>query len=182
MNRTRTTVTAVAALLVLAGCGAGDGASDPAPDPGATSAPASSDPTSSAPTSTALLSTAASTTNPTTSASGPAPASTSGVLSLVESCRAVLDDQQSAETALRTYVKNPLDAKVDVQDLDRLRSELRAGELSAPEPPRQELTTQVGVLESVVQGIRDGKVPRADLDAFRNASEKITTVCDSATR
>lgn len=177
MNRTKTTVTAVAALLVLAGCNAGDDVSDPAPGPGTSSAPVSTAPTSTAPTSPAP-----STTISTTSTSGPAPASASGVLSLVESCQAVLDDQQTAVTALRAYVKNPLDPKVDVKDLDRLRSELLAGELSAPEPLRQELNRQVGVLNSVVQGIQDRKVQRVDLDAFQDARQRINTVCDSAAR
>ena len=169
MRYIRSTVSAVTALLVLAACGADEETPDPVPDPtaaGTTSAPQIPTPSSPAPTSSTP-----------SAAESPSP---SAVLTLVESCRAVLDDQQAAVTALRTYVRNPLAADVDVEDLDRLRSELKAGELSAPEPLRQELSNQVGVLNSVVEGIQDGNVQRVDVDAFEDARERITSLCEDA--
>ncbi|GAA1435125.1 hypothetical protein GCM10009616_31390 [Microlunatus lacustris] len=170
MNRIKTTVGAVAALLVLASCGAADDPTEPVPDDPATSA-ATSAPPSSLPS-----------TSPTVEGSGPTAASPSGVLSLVESCRAVVDDQQDSVETLRGYARNPLSADVDVQDLDRLRSELLAAELSAPEPLRQELNTQVGVLNGLVQGIQDGKVQNVDMSAFQEARDRITTLCEEAGR
>lgn len=95
---------------------------------------------------------------------------------------AVVDDQQEAVAALRAYVKNPLSPDVDVKDLDRLRSELLAGELSAPTPLRQQLNIQVGVLNSVVQGIQDGNVQSVDIGAFNEAQTSIATLCDEAVR
>ena len=176
MSNVKGAVSAVAVLLVVAGCGAADETPDPAPDP--TSAATTSAPPTPAP-STPAASTPG-TSSPAASASGsPSP---SGVMTLAESCSAVLDDQQAAVTALQSYVRNPLAGDVDVADLDRLRSELRAGELSAPEPLRQELNTQVGVLNEVVQGIQDGDVQRVDVDAFQGARERIATLCEDAGR
>jgi len=166
MNRIKTTVSAVAALLVLAGCGASEDAPEPVPDDPATSAVATSAPPSTLPS-----------VSPTTAAPAPTAASPSGVLSLADSCRAVLDDQRDALDAVRAYIRNPLADDVDVDDLDRLRSELLAGELSAPEPLRQELNTQVGVLNRLVQGIQDGNVRQIDVDGFADAQERITTLC-----
>lgn len=168
MKSTRTTIGAIAALLVLAGCGA-DGGTDPAPD-APSSAVATSAPPSALPP----------TTTPTADISSPATPGPSGALTLAESCQAVLDDQQGAVTALRAYVRNPLSADVDVADLDRLRSELLAGELSAPEPLRQELSTQVGVLERVVQGIQDRDVQAVDIGSFEESRERITSLCEEA--
>ncbi len=167
MRYVRSTIGAVAALTVLVACGSGDEVPDPVTSPSTaatTSAPQTAAPASPAPTGS----------SPSAAASG----SPSAALTLVESCRAVLDDQQAAVTTLRTYVRNPLAA--DVEDLDRLRSELLAGERSAPEPLRQELNTQVGVLTSVVQGIQDGNVQRVDIDAFQDARNRIVALCEDA--
>lgn len=180
MNRTRRTIGAVAAVLVLAGCGADGDGGDPVPDPSSTST--SSSPTPAGPVSPAPTSPAPSTPLGTISPPTPVPTDPDGGLSLVDSCQAVLDDQQGAVRAVRDYAGSPLDARDRVGDLDRLRSELAAGQLSAPEPLRQELDTQVGVLTSVVQGIRNGTVQRVDLDAFQRASDRITALCDSAGR
>jgi hypothetical protein len=166
MNRIRTTVGVVTALLVLGGCGADS--TEPVPDDPASSV-ATSAPSSSLP-------------SPSPTAEGSAPTTTSspGALSLRESCQAVADDQQGALDTLRTYARNPLSSDVDVQDLDRLRSELEAVELSAPEPLRQELNNQVGVLNSLVQGIQDGNVQNVDISAFQDARDRISTICEEA--
>ena len=178
MNRITITVSAVAALLVLGGCGADTSTTEPVPDSTISSATTTSSSPSPPPSSPTPSSPAPST--PTASvSSAPSP---SGVLSLTESCRAVLDDQQDAVAALRNYVRNPLAGDVSAKDLDRLRSELLAGELSAPEPLRQELNTQVGVLNSVVQGIQDGNVQQVDIGSFQDAQQRITSLCADAGR
>ncbi len=165
MRRIKRTVGAAAALLVLTACGADAEAPDPVPaDPTGvptTSAPAT--PTPSSPSTSALETPSA-----------------SAALTLAESCRAVLDDQQGAVDLVKSYVRNPLAGDVDVADLDRLRSELLAGEVSAPEPLRQELSTQVGVLDRAVQGIRDGNLKNVSIKAFEDARNRITTLCEEA--
>jgi hypothetical protein len=168
MDRLRATVGVVTTLLVLAGCGGADDSTEPVPDD-----PASSAATSAPPSSLPSIS-------PTVEESPPIPPSPSGVLSLTESCQAVVDDQQDALDTLRDHVRNPLNS--DVEDLDRLRSELLAGELSAPEPLRQELDTQVRVLDALVQGLRDGNVPDVDVTAFQDARDRIATLCEEAAR
>ena len=179
----KSTVGAVATLLVLAACGAGDEGADVVPDdptsPATTSAPATPEPESPSPESPASESPAPDSPAP-ASPSPPATGSEggSGVLTLAESCRAVLDDQQAAVTALQTYARNPINA--DVADLDRLRSELKTGAVSAPEPLRQELSTQVGVLNSVVEGIQQGNPQRVNVNDFEAAKERITTLCEEA--
>lgn len=172
MNCMRTTVAALATLLVLAGCGGGDAAEDPLPSSSASGAVPSMTPTPVPPAPLPSESLA-----PSPAPTGPGATSPSGVLSLAESCRAVLDDQRDALAAVGDYVRNPLAGGVDLADFERLRSELLAGELSAPEPLRRELNTQVRVLSSLVQGLQDGDVRQVDVNAFQDATDRIGTLC-----
>lgn len=168
MNPIRSTVCAAAALLALAACGAGD-VTDPDPGVSATSTSGVSTAPSPVPTNF----------EPTAGSSGPVIVP-SGAVSLADSCRAVLDDQRDAAAMLATYARNPLSGDVSVEDLDHLRSELLAGEQLAPEPLRRELGTQVAVLAAAVQGIREGNVQQLNVDGFKDAQQRITTLCADA--
>lgn len=172
MNHTKTTLAALACLLAFASCGGGDADEEPLPD-----APSSSAVPSLTPTPVPPVPLPSDSVAPTPAPTGPAAASPSGVLSLAESCQAVLDDQQDALTAIRDHLRNPLSSGVDMADFDRLRSELLAGELSAPEPLRRELSTQTRVLGSLVQGLQDGDVRQVDVNGFQAATERIGTLC-----
>ena len=169
MMRTKLAASAVAALVILGGCSSDNGGS-PSPaetDPAVTSAPPSVAPSTAAPSGIV----------PPAGSPSPAP---SAALTLVESCRAVADEQQDGLAAVRTYAANPLDGEVDVQDLDRLRSELKAVRSSAPEALRDALGDQVGVLDTLVQGIQDRKVPKVDVSAYREAAGRIRDLCADA--
>lgn len=175
MNRTRSSLAALACLVALAGCGEGGGDGTPVPD-----APSSGAVPSLTPTPVPPVPLPSDSVGPTPAPTGPATASPSGVLSLAESCQAVLDDQQAALTAIQDYLRNPVGGGVDMADFERLRSELLAGELSAPEPLRRELDTQVRVLGSLVEGLQNGDVRQVDVNSFQAATDRIGTLCAQA--
>lgn len=158
---------AAAMLIALAGCTSGSDSNPPATStPAATSSPVES----------------AAPTAPSTAAAQPSEGVSASVLSVAESCRVVLADQAAALGTISDYVRNPLSGDVSVEQLEQLRAELHADELSAPDPLRPHLNRQVGVLNSVVEGIQEPNVEKVDVAAFREAGKQIQEICSAETR
>lgn len=165
MNPRKIALSAAAAVLALASCSGGDETST-LPD-GANSTPPT---TSAAPTLQASA-----TPGPT----GESPAGTTSAVSLTEACQAAVEDQAGALAQLQSYMRNPLNSDVSVQDLNEARMQLQADMEMAPEPLREELKTQVAVLETAVDSIQDRNIKSVDVAEFQAAGARITGICET---